>query len=169
MCHCGTLHIWKFCCGFCKHSFIANIMHLQNNSIMVVGPYFRVNWQLSKVWVCFIQQIILITTTQTIPFVITGPHSLCTSRQEKEIKASCWIFESESFMCVVSLMLSLTPSLPLCFRSLPGAKTVQLLCLPTNISKFSYTVPWHSGFFCILVYSDLFLAAHTVYWGMALV
>lgn len=40
------------------------------------------------------------------------------------------------FMCVVRLVLSLTLCLRLCFRSLPGAKTEEPLCLPTDISKF---------------------------------
>lgn len=39
------------------------------------------------------------------------------------------------FMCVVRLVLSLTLCLRLCFRSLPGAKTEEPLCLPTDISK----------------------------------
>lgn len=39
------------------------------------------------------------------------------------------------FLCVVRLVLSLTLCLLLCFRSLPAAKTVEPLCLPTHISK----------------------------------
>lgn len=82
----------------------------------------------------FIQQLVFTIKNQNLVFHHRFQLHICECRQEGEMKPPCWFV---CFSCVLSGWCSAWRSVSLlCFRSLPEAKTVEPLCLPTDISEF---------------------------------
>lgn len=70
----------------------------------------------------------------TIQFLLTTPRTFCTCRQERKIKAqsSCW---TVCLSCGLLVWCSIWRSLSFCVLGHRLEQTVELLCLPTDISE----------------------------------
>lgn len=121
----------KLCTRFAELIFILSIMQLQKLLlwmwVFVDASDKQPTASLSVLWTNY---------AQIIPFLIIAPCTFCTSRQEEEIKAqsSRW---TACLSCGLSVWCSVWRSLPFCVLGHRLEQTVELLCLPTDISELA--------------------------------